>query len=132
MNRNINPSDLDDVFGEYPPADAEQTRQAIAAAAFPAWARGNIPERGDLLDRVGDAILRRKTELGTLLSGEEDIADATRQDSIRKAAESGSHSLGCPSAAGGGGDALAAWEERCPWTRRPRIRRQGASGLIRA
>jgi len=73
VNRNINPSDLDDLIGEYSRADAAQTRQAIAAAAaaFPAWARGNIQERADLLDRIGDAILRRKTELGTLLSREE-------------------------------------------------------------
>jgi aldehyde dehydrogenase (NAD+) len=72
-NRNINPSDLDDVVGEYSRADAAQTRRAIAAAAAaaPAWARGNIQERADLLDRIGDAILRRKTELGMLLSREE-------------------------------------------------------------
>ena len=72
-NRNINPSDVDDLIGEYARADAAQARRAIAAAtaAFPAWARGNIQERADLLDRIGDAILRRKTELGTLLSREE-------------------------------------------------------------
>lgn len=72
-NRNINPSDVDDLIGEYARADAAQARGAIAAAtaAFPAWARGNIQERADLLDRIGDAILRRKTELGTLLSREE-------------------------------------------------------------
>ena len=72
-NRNINPSNLDDVVGEYARADAAQAREAIAAAraAFPAWARGSIQERADLLDRIGDAILKRKTELGTLLSREE-------------------------------------------------------------
>ena len=43
-NRDINPSDLDDVVGEYSRADAAQARRAIqaAAAAFPAWARGSI------------------------------------------------------------------------------------------
>ncbi len=72
-NRDINPSDVDDLVGEYSRADAAQARRAIAAAAAaaPAWARGNIQERADLLDRIGDAILRRKTELGTLLSREE-------------------------------------------------------------
>src|SRR5262249_1939684 len=44
---------------------------AAAAAAAPGWARGNLQERADLLDRIGDAILKRKTELGTLLSREE-------------------------------------------------------------
>jgi acyl-CoA reductase-like NAD-dependent aldehyde dehydrogenase len=72
-NRNINPSNLDDLIGEYARADAAQAREAIAAAAAaaPAWARGNIQERADLLDRIGAAILERRTELGTLLSREE-------------------------------------------------------------
>jgi aldehyde dehydrogenase (NAD+) len=72
-NRNINPSNLDDVVGEYSRADAAQAREAIAAAraAFPAWSRGSIQERADLLDRIGDAILRQKTDLGTLLAREE-------------------------------------------------------------
>src|SRR5215470_16793396 len=72
-NRDINPSNLDDLVGEYARADAAQTRAAIAAAAAaaPAWARGNLQERADLLDRIGDTILRSKTDLGTLLSREE-------------------------------------------------------------
>ena len=41
---NRNPSDLNDVIGEYAQADAAQARTAIAAAkqAFPPWATGNI------------------------------------------------------------------------------------------
>jgi alpha-ketoglutaric semialdehyde dehydrogenase len=72
-NRNLNPSNLDDLVGEYARADAAQAREAIAAAAAaaPAWARGNIQERADLLDRIGSTILERRTELGTLLSREE-------------------------------------------------------------
>ncbi len=72
-NRDVNPSNLDDVVGEYARADAAQARAAIAAAraAFPGWARGNIQERADLLDRVGDEILRRRDELGRLLAREE-------------------------------------------------------------
>jgi acyl-CoA reductase-like NAD-dependent aldehyde dehydrogenase len=72
-NQNLNPSNLDDVVGEYARADAAQASRAIAAAvkAAPGWARGNIQERADALDRIGDTILKRKTELGTLLSREE-------------------------------------------------------------
>jgi aldehyde dehydrogenase (NAD+) len=72
-NRNINPSNLDDLIGEYARADAAQAREAIAAAtaAAPGWARGNLQERADLLDRIGSTILERRTELGTLLSREE-------------------------------------------------------------
>ena len=91
-NRNVNPSNLDDVVGEYARADAAQAQAAIAAAAAaaPSWARGNLQERADVLDRVGDTILKRKTELGTLLSREEGktlpegIGEATRAGYIFK------------------------------------------------
>jgi acyl-CoA reductase-like NAD-dependent aldehyde dehydrogenase len=70
---NRNPSNLADVIGEYAQADAEQAKQAIAAAAraFPAWATGSIQERANSLDKIGAEILARKDELGRLLSREE-------------------------------------------------------------
>src|SRR5918992_2214163 len=83
---NINPSNLSDVVGEYARANDPQVRAAIAAAraAFPAWARGSIQARADILDRIGNEILARKEELGILLSREEGktkpegIGEATR------------------------------------------------------
>jgi aldehyde dehydrogenase (NAD+) len=73
VNQDVNPSNVQEVVGEYARADAAQAQTAIAAAraAFPTWSRGNLQERADLLDRVGDEILRRAEELGTLLSREE-------------------------------------------------------------
>ncbi len=70
---NRNPSDVNDVIGEYAQADAAQARVAIAAAkdAFPAWSMGSIQERANVLDRAGNEILARKDELGRLLSREE-------------------------------------------------------------
>jgi aldehyde dehydrogenase (NAD+) len=70
---NRNPSDLNDVIGEYAQADAEQTKSAIAAAAraFPAWSTGSIQDRANILDKVGSDILARKDEIGRLLSREE-------------------------------------------------------------
>jgi len=73
VNRDVNPSNLGEVVGEYARADAAQAHAAIAAAraAFPGWSRGSRQERADLLERVGDEIFRRAEELGTLLSREE-------------------------------------------------------------
>ena len=70
---NRNPSNLDDVIGEYAQADAAQACAAIAAAAraFPGWATGSIQERANALDKIGSEILARKDELGRLLSREE-------------------------------------------------------------
>ena len=69
----INPSNTNDVVGEYARADAADAKRAIAAAkaAFPAWSRSSIQERHDILKKVGDEILARKDELGRLLSREE-------------------------------------------------------------
>lgn len=70
---NINPSNTDEIIGEYAQADADQTDQAIAAAdrAFAEGAAGTIQHRFDCLDAIGTEILSRKDELGRLLSREE-------------------------------------------------------------
>lgn len=70
---NLNPSDTAEVVGEYRFATAAQAQDAIAAAraAFPAWARGAIQARADMLDRIGTEVLARSAELGQLLSREE-------------------------------------------------------------
>jgi len=71
--KNVNPSNTDDVVGEYARASAEDTKAAIAAAkaAFPAWSRSGILERHAILSKTADEILARKDELGRLLSREE-------------------------------------------------------------
>jgi alpha-ketoglutaric semialdehyde dehydrogenase len=73
ITRNINPSNTDDVIGEYMQATVADTEAAIEAAhaAFPAWSRTTPQERHDILKRIGDEILARKDELGNLLSREE-------------------------------------------------------------
>jgi len=73
VTRNINPSNTDEVIGEFAQADAEQTRQAARAArnAFKKWSFSTPQQRFDLLDQTGSMILARKTELGRLLAREE-------------------------------------------------------------
>src|SRR5688572_24265442 len=70
---NINPSNTNDVVGQYARATAEDTLSAIAAAkaAFPAWSRSGILERHAILRKTADEITARKDELGRLLSREE-------------------------------------------------------------
>jgi len=70
---NINPSNTDDVIGEYAQADAAEARLAIAAAsaAFVNWSRSGIQQRFDCLDAIATEILARKDELGHLLAREE-------------------------------------------------------------
>lgn len=70
---NINPSDTNDVVGEYARGSADDMKTAIAAAkaAFPAWSRSGILERHAILKKTADEIMARKDELGALLSREE-------------------------------------------------------------
>jgi acyl-CoA reductase-like NAD-dependent aldehyde dehydrogenase len=70
---NINPSDTNEVVGEYARGTAQDMIDAIAAAkaAFPAWSRSGILERHAILKKTADEILARKDELGSLLAREE-------------------------------------------------------------
>ena len=51
-SRNINPSNTDDVVGEYAQADRAQALEAVAAAkaAFPGWRAATPQVRADALD----------------------------------------------------------------------------------
>ena len=89
---NINPSDTSDIIGEYAHASAAQTEQAIDAAyqASSAWGNSSIQNRSEILDNIGSEILRRKDELGELVSREEGktlpegIGEATRAGQVFK------------------------------------------------
>lgn len=90
VTRNINPSNVNDVVGEYAQGSKADTDRAIAAAtaAFSKWSRSTPQERHDVLKKIGEEILARKDELGRLLSREEGktlpegIGEATRAGQI--------------------------------------------------
>ena len=87
---NINPSNTNDVVGQFARATAEDAKKAIAAAraAFPAWSRSGPAQRHAVLRKAADEITARKEELGRLLSREEGktlaegIGEATRAAQI--------------------------------------------------
>ena len=69
----INPSNTRDIVGTYSHSDAGQVELAVSAArgASSAWASSTPQMRFDILDSIGNEILQRKQELGTLLAREE-------------------------------------------------------------
>ncbi|MGH8327378.1 MAG: aldehyde dehydrogenase family protein, partial [Steroidobacteraceae bacterium] len=71
--RNINPSDTDEVVGEFAVATAQQVDAAIAAArrAFPGWWALHCQSRADILHRCAHALRSDAEQLGELLSREE-------------------------------------------------------------
>jgi acyl-CoA reductase-like NAD-dependent aldehyde dehydrogenase len=88
VTRNINPSNTNDVVGEYAQADARQASTAIAAAkaAAPGWSRSTPQQRHDALKKVSDEIMARKEELGELLAREE---GKTRPEGIGEVTRAG-------------------------------------------
>ncbi len=68
-----NPSDLDEVVAEFARADANQTNEAVRAAADAreAWAASTPQRRFEVLDFVGSELAARRDELGRLLAREE-------------------------------------------------------------
>lgn len=82
------PSDRADIIDQYASAGAAEAGQAIEAAhaAAPAWGLSGVQQRADALDMIGNEIIARKTELGTLLAREE---GKTLPEAIGEAARAG-------------------------------------------
>jgi len=70
---NINPSNTNDIVGEYARASKNDVLAAIAAAkaAFPKWSHSGPLERNTILRTAANEIMARKEELGSLLAREE-------------------------------------------------------------
>ena len=86
---NINPSDTRDVVGVYAQASTAQVESAIAAAraALPAWSRGSIVARAEILDTIGREISARREELADLLAREEGKTRTEALGEVTRAAQ---------------------------------------------
>jgi aldehyde dehydrogenase (NAD+) len=73
VSKTFNPSNTEEVVGEYALAGAEAVDTAVSVArlAQPAWAELSPQVRHDVLDAASAAIMARKDDLGRLLSREE-------------------------------------------------------------
>ena len=70
---NVNPSDVSDTIGHLSVATTGQVSDAIAAAraAQPAWNAVKLEERKNVMHAIGQELIDRCDEIGTLLSREE-------------------------------------------------------------
>ena len=70
---NRNPSDLSDVIGHFAQASSSQLTKALDAArsAQKIWAATGLEARQTVLMNIGNELIERSAELGTLLSREE-------------------------------------------------------------
>jgi acyl-CoA reductase-like NAD-dependent aldehyde dehydrogenase len=71
--RDVNPSDTNDIIGEFAGASVEDAAMALAAArgAFPVWSRTTAQVRSDVLAKAATELLARREEIGELLAREE-------------------------------------------------------------
>ncbi len=85
---NVNPSDTNDVIGEFSNASREQVADAIAQArkALVAWSGCTTQMRSDMLSNISTELFSRKEELGELLAREEGKTRAEAIGEVARAA----------------------------------------------
>jgi acyl-CoA reductase-like NAD-dependent aldehyde dehydrogenase len=71
--QNINPSDTQDIVGEYQECNSDEFDLAVQAAkkAQIEWANVGIEKKSTILIKIGDELINRSKELGELLCREE-------------------------------------------------------------
>ncbi|WP_415182766.1 aldehyde dehydrogenase family protein [Phaeovulum sp.] len=86
---NRNPSDLDDLIGNYAQAGADQLDQALAAArrAQPAWWAAGIQKRHDVLMAIGTEMMARAEEIGQIIAREEGKPAAEGKGEVYRAGQ---------------------------------------------
>ncbi len=86
---NINPSDISDKIGDFAQASVSQVEQAIKAAnvAQPLWEATPLEKKVNILQAIGDELIQRSEELGTLLAREEGKTKAEGKGEIYRAGQ---------------------------------------------
>ncbi|MFT5881027.1 MAG: acyl-CoA reductase-like NAD-dependent aldehyde dehydrogenase [Moritella sp.] len=87
--KNINPSDITECLGDFAQASKQQVYQAIDAAKFaqPSWENTPLEQKQKVLQAIGDELIARCDELGTLLSREEGKPFAEGRGEIYRAGQ---------------------------------------------
>ena len=69
---NRNPADWRDLIGRFPSSGKKDVERAIRSAwrGFELWRRVPVPQRGDVLRRVGDLLVRHKEEIARAMTRE--------------------------------------------------------------
>ena len=86
---NINPSDTNDLIGDFAQADISQLEDAFSCAqiAQKEWAETGLEKRQAVLMSIGEEMMARSTELGELLSREEGKPKAEGKGEVYRAGQ---------------------------------------------
>ncbi len=86
---NINPSDISENIGNVAQASVEQVNEAIIAAkkAQPLWEKTPLEHKVNVLQSIGDELIKRCEELGELLAREEGKSKAEAKGEIYRSGQ---------------------------------------------
>ena len=86
---NINPSDTNDVIGNYARGNEQNVKDAVECAkhAFLLWSKSGLLDRHTVLKKTSEEIINRKEELGKLLAREEGKTLAEGVGEVTRAAQ---------------------------------------------
>ena len=86
---NVNPSDLSDTIGHYAQADSAQLQRALDAAesAQHEWSAAGIERKYSVLMAIGNELIARCEELGTLLAREEGKTQAEGKGEVYRSGQ---------------------------------------------
>jgi aldehyde dehydrogenase (NAD+) len=93
---NRNPADTDDLIGVFPASVAEDVDAAVAAArkAYPKWRAVPAPQRGEIMRRATEILIRRKEACARLMTREMGkVLKETRGD-VQEAIDTGLYAAG--------------------------------------
>ncbi len=93
---NRNPADTDDLIGNFPLSGPEDVNEAVAAAkaAYRKWRSVPVPQRGEIIRRATEILIKRKEELARLMTREMGkVLKETRGD-VQEAIDTGLYAAG--------------------------------------
>ncbi|MEO0074895.1 MAG: aldehyde dehydrogenase family protein [candidate division WOR-3 bacterium] len=94
--KNLNPANTDDVVGIFPLSESEDVNKAVRAAknAYEKWRKVPAPQRGEIIRKATEILIKRKEELARIMTREMGkVLKETRGD-VQEAIDTGLYAAG--------------------------------------
>src|SRR3989344_1965773 len=93
---NLNPSNKDEVIGQFPRSNQEDVNLAVSAAkeAFAGWSATPAPKRGEIIYLAGQLLVERKEEISQVIAKEMGKVKAAADGDVQSAVDMAFFSAG--------------------------------------
>lgn len=94
--KNINPSNKEEVLGEFPRSNQDDVNEAVLSAkkALLSWEQTKSPQRADILFKVGQIIMERQEEIADVIVKEMGKVKAAAMGEVKAAADMAYYAAG--------------------------------------